>query len=297
MNKVGIITINYNSEDLLEKFIGCILKQTFSDWVIIIVNNSPGDDLIKGVINKFGDKRLMLLSINENIGYSKANNLGFKYLLDNKIINEDDTILVSNEDVVIRDKMLLEKSVKSIKDLKCSFLGPKIINNDGTFMFPHLKETNFLKCLLHMGNNGFVDKIFGINRSFKKMSSPIKVFLLNGACFFCRVSDFKKVGMFESNTFIYYEEEFLFRKVKKLNIDVVYDHTIEVYHEHSGSVKKSFNILKKKEFVYEGELNLLTKELKVNKFLLSLFKLERSIEFLLMRLLVGIKVLFGKNKQ
>jgi len=297
MNKIGIITINYNTEDLLEKFIGCIFKQTFSNWVLTVVNNSPGDDLIKEVINKFDDKRLILLSVNENIGYSKANNLGFKYLLDNKIINEDDIILVSNEDVLIRDKMLLAKSVKSIKDLKCSFLGPKIINNDGTFMFPHLKKVNFLKCLLHMGNNGLVDKIFGINRSFKKMSSPLKVFLLNGACFFCRVSDFKRVGMFESNTFIYYEEEFLFRKVRKLNIDVVYDPTIEVYHEHSGSVKKSFNILKKKEFVYEGELHLLTKELKVNKFLLSLFKLERSIEFLLMKLLMGIRFLFKKNKQ
>lgn len=292
MNRIGIITINYNSEDLLEKFIGCILKQTFSNWVIIIVNNSPGDDLIKEVINKFDDKRLMLLNVNKNIGYSKANNRGFKYLLDNKIVNEDDIILVSNEDIVISDEMLLEKSLKSMKDLRCGFLGPKIINNDGTFMFPHLKETNFFKCLLHMGNNGFVDRIFGINRSFKKVSSPLEVFLLNGACFFCRASDFKKVGMFESNTFIYYEEEFLFRKVSNCNISVIYDPTIEVYHQHSGSVKKSFNILKKKEFVYEGELYLLTKELKVNKFLLSLFKLERNIEFLLMKLLTGTRVLF-----
>lgn len=292
MNKVGIITINYNSEDLLEKFIGCILEQTFGDWTIIIVNNSPGDNLIKKVINRFDDKRLMLLSVNKNIGYSKANNLGFKYLVDNKIINEDDVILISNEDVVIGDKLFLAKSVKSIKDLRCGFLGPKIINNDGTFMFPHLKETNFLKCLLHMGNNGFVDRIFGINRSFKKVSSPLEVFLLNGACFFCRASDFKKVGMFESNTFIYYEEEFLFRKVSNYNISVIYDPTIEVNHQHSGSVKKSFSILRKKEFVYEGELYLLTKELKVNKFLLSLFKLERNIEFLLMKLLTGTRVLF-----
>lgn len=295
MNRIGIITINYNSEDLLEKFIGCILKQTFSNWVIIIVNNSPGNDLIKEVINKFDDKRLMLLNVNKNIGYSKANNRGFEYLLNNKIISKDDTILVSNEDIEIRDEMFLEKSLRSIKKFRCGFLGSKIINNDGSFMFPHLKETNFLKCLLHMGNNGFVDRIFGINRSFKKISNPIEVFLLNGACFFCRAGDFREVGMFESNTFIYYEEEFLFRKVKKLGIDVVYDPVIEVYHQHSGSIKKSFNILKKKEFVYQGELHLLTKELKINIFFLWLFKLERCIEFLLMKILIGIRVLFGKN--
>ncbi len=295
MNRIGIITINYNSEDLLEKFIRCILKQTYNNWVMIIVNNSPSDNLIKEVINKFNNKKLMLLSVNKNIGYSNANNRGFEYLLNNKIISKDDTILVSNEDIEIRDEMFLEKSLRLIKKFRCGFLGPKIINNDGSFMFPHLKETNFLKCLLHMGNNGFVDRIFGINRSFKKISNPIEVFLLNGACFFSRAGDFREVGMFESNTFIYYEEEFLFRKVKKLGIDVVYDPVIEVYHQHSGSIRKSFNILKKKEFVYQGELHLLTNELKINIFFLWLFKLERCIEFLLMKILIGIRVLFGKN--
>src|SRR4030067_883187 len=115
-------------------------------------------------------------------------------LLENKVISKDDIALFTNEDIVIKDEDFLIKSVDAINDLKCGFLGPKIINNDGSLMLPHIRKAGFLKCLFHMGNNGRVDKIFRINRSLKKLKSPIKVFLINGACFFCEAGDFARVG-------------------------------------------------------------------------------------------------------
>jgi GT2 family glycosyltransferase len=156
-------------------------------------------------------------------------------------------------------------------------------------MLPHIRKAGFLKCLLHMGNNGRVDKIFGINRSLKKLTEPLKVFLLNGACFFCKAGDFMKVGMFDTNTFIYYEEELIYRKVYDAGITVFYNPGISVYHKHSASVKKSFSIINKKGFVYNGELYFLSSILNVNKFLLLLFKFERAVELFLLKVILSLK--------
>jgi len=283
VKKIGIVTINYKTEDLLKKLINCLIEQSYKDWIMVIVNNCPDDTEIRRVIESFNDSRILLAGNNENIGYSKGNNLGFSYLIENKMIDKDDLVMFTNEDIVIRDKDFLEKIIMAMNELNCGFMGPKIINNDGSMMLPHIKKANFLKCLLHMGNNGKVDRLFNINRSLKNLTSPIKVFLLNGACFFCRAGDFIKVGMFDTNTFIYYEEELLFRRVSDKGISVFYNPEVEVYHEHSASVRKSFSILNKKRFVYDGELYFLTSVLKVNKFLLSLFKFERAVELMLLR--------------
>ncbi len=289
MQKIAVVTINYNTEDLLEQLIGCLIRQSYRNWVMVIVNNSPDNNALSNVIKNFNDTRIILAGNNKNLGYSRANNLGFEFLMDNKLIDRDDIVLFTNEDIVIKDEDFFVKSIGAINDLKCGFLGPKIINNDGSMMFPHIRKAGFLKCLLHMGNNGKADKILGINRSLKKLVRPIKVFLLNGACFFCRAEDFISAGMFDTNTFIYYEEELIYRKVSNAGISVCYDPRIIVYHKHSASVKKSFSILNKKKFVYDGELYFLTSVLKINKFLLMIFKFERAVEIFLLKVILSLK--------
>lgn len=289
MQKIGIITINYNTEDLLGKLIECLVRQSYQNWVLVIVNNSPDNIAINKVIKSFNDSRIILTGNNKNLGYSRGNNLGFEYLMENKLIGKDDIILFTNEDIVIKDEDFLAQSINAINNLNCGFLGPKIINNDGSLMLPHTRKAGFLKCLLHMGNNGKVDRFFRINRSLKKLTEPREVFLLNGACFFCRAGDFIKAGMFDTNTFIYYEEELIYRKVYDANIAVFYDPAILVYHEHSASVKKSFSIINKKKFVYDGELYFLSSILKLNKSLLSVFKFERSVELFLLKVMLSFK--------
>ena len=292
--RIAIITINYNTENLLEKLINCLVVQDYVSWKLIIVNNSPDNIKINKVIKNFEDKRIILAGINKNLGYSKGNNLGFKYALDEKLVTENDLILFTNEDILIDDRQFLSKAVRNIEYLNCGFLGPRIINNDGSYMLPHLEETNYMKCLLHIGNNGRVDKLFRINSKLKKIKKPLEVFLLNGACFFCRVNDFIKVNMFDTNTFIYYEEELLFRRAFKKGIKTFYIPAMTVFHEHSASIKRSFSILKKKKFVYDAEIYFITKILKVNSLLKVLFRIERFFEFFFLRLFLSFNHLIKK---
>lgn len=283
MQKIAVVTINYNTENLVKRLISCLLNQDYSNWDLVVVNNSNGDLKIKNVLNSF-DKKIYLLNVNKNVGYSKANNIGFKYLWDNKIISENDIVLFVNEDIVIKDNNFLSMGASLIKRLNCSFLGPKIINNDGTMMLPHTKRSNYIKCLFHIGNNGLIDKIFKVNNGLKRLIKPVKMFLVNGACFFTGAGFFNDAGLFDENTFVYYAEELLFLKVKKLSMEVYYAPEIEVLHDHSGAIRKNFNLLVKKKLVYDAEIYFIQNVLNINKIGLAFFKFERFLEFFFYKL-------------
>src|SRR4030066_179200 len=127
MQKIAVVTINYNTEDLLGKLIGCFIGQSYRNWVMVIVNNSPDNSALSKVIKNFNDSRIILAGNNKNLGYSRANNLGFEFLMDNKLIDRDDIVLFTNVDIVIKDKDFFAKSIGAINDLECGFFAGQSI--------------------------------------------------------------------------------------------------------------------------------------------------------------------------
>ena len=93
MNKVvSVIVPVYNREDSISKCLSTIVKQSYKDLEIIIVNDGSTDGTLD-IINKFAinDKRVKVLS-KSNGGASSARNLG----LDN--VNGDYILFVDSDD-------------------------------------------------------------------------------------------------------------------------------------------------------------------------------------------------------
>ena len=67
----------YNGEKFLEEAIGSILKQTFSNFEFIIIDDGSEDTSLK-IIKNFKDKRISILENNKNIGLSASLNKGIK---------------------------------------------------------------------------------------------------------------------------------------------------------------------------------------------------------------------------
>ena len=69
MAKVSIVTSVYNKEPWLARFFESVLKQTFSDLEIIVVDNASTDnssEIIKSYANK--DSRIRAMTLKENVG-------------------------------------------------------------------------------------------------------------------------------------------------------------------------------------------------------------------------------------
>ena len=88
---LSIIISVYNKERYIKNTINSVLNQSFKDFEIIIVNDGSTDNS-ESIINSFEDKRIRLIST-ENQGASKARNTGIKQATTNYIalLDGDDT--------------------------------------------------------------------------------------------------------------------------------------------------------------------------------------------------------------
>lgn len=74
MPKISVIVTVYNLENYIEKCISSILKQSFKDFELLIINDGSKDNSLE-VVKQFTDKRITILD-KENGGLSDARNFG-----------------------------------------------------------------------------------------------------------------------------------------------------------------------------------------------------------------------------
>lgn len=75
--KVSVIIPTYNCEKFLDASIGSLLKQTFTDFEIIVVDNKSEDNTVKKV-KEFMEKdsRISIIELDENLKQGIARNIG-----------------------------------------------------------------------------------------------------------------------------------------------------------------------------------------------------------------------------
>ena len=74
MSRVSILMTVYNAEKYIDQAINSILKQSFQEWQLIIIDNAS-NDRSACVIKSFTDPRIATFFLEENIGRTNALNL------------------------------------------------------------------------------------------------------------------------------------------------------------------------------------------------------------------------------
>jgi GT2 family glycosyltransferase len=74
---VSIVIVNYNSANYLKKCIKSLKKQSFHNFEVLIIDNSPQDGSINNL--SLPDERFTIMPQTKNLGFAAANNLGAKH--------------------------------------------------------------------------------------------------------------------------------------------------------------------------------------------------------------------------
>lgn len=77
MNKVSIITVNYNGKHLLKACLESLYAQTFRNFEIIVVDNNSSDGSPQYISDSF--PHVQLIPLAKNIGFAGANVEGLKH--------------------------------------------------------------------------------------------------------------------------------------------------------------------------------------------------------------------------
>jgi glycosyltransferase involved in cell wall biosynthesis len=101
----------FNGEKFIFKSIDSIIKQTYNNWELVIVNDKSTDNTLE-IIKCFKDKRINLINLKKNIGRTSALNLGLKKCKNNYVaIQDSDDLSMKNRikkqlHLLVKDKKL-----------------------------------------------------------------------------------------------------------------------------------------------------------------------------------------------
>ncbi len=265
--KNGIVILNYNDSENTALILEDIKKYKVLNYIIVVDNKSTDDSVAK--LKKFENKKIKIVEAKENKGYAAGNNVGIKYLIDNY---EVDNIIISNPDIIVAEKEI-QTLVSDLERKDIAVIAPVI--KEPKSISRGWKLPTFISELI--ANIPFFRAFETTILSYKKEdyeTDLTKVDVVKGCFFIIKKEVVEAIGLFDENTFLYYEENILGKKLKEAGFATYVDNRVHVIHALSQSVDKNINrinkfkILKESQYYYEKYVN----EMNVFKlFILRIF--------------------------
>lgn len=264
---VSIIIVNYKSEDLTIKFVKEELCKVVIPHQVIVVNNSATAEsdlkLSKALnaeviynLNQEIDttKTKFIVSEPDNLGFARGNNLGVLFSLKHFDVQ---FYLFSNNDLRFISNDVVEKLIAKLSELpNIGVIGPKIVGLDGLPQSPINYLSFFKKWFIGIYISPYVGTklrklIYGKN--YNKFSEGI-YYSLMGCFLIVKKDDFLKVGMFDSNTFLYGEEVILAERMALINKKCYFLPSVEILHEHDQTIGTYFSDYSKFKMQFKNDI-------------------------------------------
>lgn len=260
----AIVILNYNTASDTISCIQSIEAQNSAPINYIVVDNGSSDkegitlldDFFKKSrksYQKLSDKDLpasplsyfTFLVSSENDGYAKGNNKGLRIAFSDPGI---DSILIINSDILFTEDLI--PALKHTQELKpdCGFVTPLIISRWGRIDHTCARKapTNWEVILpfLMMRKKWFniLSKLDARQKILKvhpelveQLDFPIDT--PSGACMLIGRDLMEKIGGFDPNTFLYYEENILFKKLQALSRNSYCTPTVKCTHLGASSTQ------------------------------------------------------------
>ena len=184
------ITIVINTFKSEDKIHNC-LKSIDNNFKVIVVENSKNMNFKNELENKYSNVECVLTG--ENLGYAKGNNLGLS-----KVVSQ--FALILNPDAMLEKNTLDNFLICAKKINDFAIIGPAKQNEFST------EDENKDK-----------ENIFSVEK-------------LKGFAMFLNLEQFKDIGFFDKNFFIYLEEIDLCKRLRQKNKKIYLDKNIKIHH-------------------------------------------------------------------
>lgn len=226
--KIGIVTVLYNSESVLDDFFNSLNAQTYKNFTLYVIDNASEDkglEKAKDLASKVSFE-CHFFPENQNWGIAKGNNIGIKAAKSDHC----KYILLANNDIVLnRDaiKILLERLNKTNSTLAV----PKIYYYKTDLIWQAGGKFDLLRAQTPH---------FGYKSKDCDQYNQEKFVDYSSTCFILIKSEvFDRNGIMDETYFVYYDDsDFVYRCIKKNNERLLYVPTSIIEHKVSVSTKE-----------------------------------------------------------
>lgn len=286
--KTAFLIVNYNDYKTTIQLLNNIKEFQSLDKVLVVDNNSTDNSFneIKKYIKKNKkDKFMEIIKNKKNNGYGPGINYGAKYL--KKTIG-DCYLIISNADIIIYSNEDIVKLI-SLFDSNTAVVAPIIKEHIGISRGWKV-PTPFQDSLL---NIIYIHKYLRPKLLFYKDEyydkKNIQVEAVSGCFFVINSKYLEKVNYFDENMFLYYEENTLAQKLKRIKKKTIINTQVEVFHNHSITIDKNINKLKKYKILKKSQMYFQKKYNNANILEQTLLFITNKITLLLLSVIYTIK--------
>ncbi len=278
---ISVIVVNYNTEELLRQTLESVVLNTQNvDYEIIVVDNGSQDNSLQMLKSKFPN--VNAIANGSNLGFGVANNVGARYA-------KGEYLLFLNSDTILLNNSLL-LFLKFMREHNSSLT----IGAAGALMVNRMREpvvsfSDFPSVWAEL--RYIADKLTWRKRSFEEINSKAKgspfidVGFVIGADLFVPRSVFEKLGGFDPNFFMFYEETDLQKRMEMAGLRRVIISGPSIIHLEGGS-----NITGNYSFAH---FSLIQRSL--NRYICKHYKGVHYILFTLVLTIVRSAIIFSKK--
>lgn len=306
---IAIVILNYNNVVDIKHCIDSVLQyESIDDLKFIIVDNGSLFKVYSDVENYLNEKftgvlkihendiikqilpKCTYLRLNNNYGYARGNNAGLELVYDDDEISH---VMILNSDIVFTEK-ILPSLVKVCSNSNIGAVSPLLLQRDGIIDYCCARKALSKKELLLTFSYVFASRyalVLEKQRILKNNPHLISqhivdIELPSGSCMLFRKKILQSIGAFDSNTFLYYEENILYKKILKLGLKNVLLTSSSCIHTGGVTTNKTKNAYFLKRCNYDSLLYYLTKYEKCSRVELLYFKITANVR--LFRLWLGM---------
>lgn len=243
---IAILILNYNNSSDTIKCIESVNRFNTSPCKFVVIDNGSTDDSVsimdKYFQNKFENRYLQynpgeqlkdkapyisLILSEKNTGYACGNNYGLHFI--EKDIDIDKILILNNDILFIQD---IIPSLSDFLDTHsdAAIVSPLLLKHNGVDIDYNCARKNATKKQIFWLYALHRKSMFGINEKLKQKqyylrlcpelvnTNAFQIELPSGSCMLINKKLFKSIGYFDSNTFLYYEENILHRRIEHIGL-------------------------------------------------------------------------------
>ena len=223
MTKVSIVIVNWNGKKFLKNCLDSLRKITYNPVEIIVVDNNSTDE--SGTFVKKYYPKVKLIENKKNYGFAGGANIGFKHVSGSYVLflNNDTVVTADFLEPLLAD-FLKDPTIGCLQSQMRVLKDKSILDVAGDFM-------SFTGFLYHYG--------YRKKANLEKYGRQKMIFSAKGACMIFPRSLLQKIGLFDEDFFIFFEETDLCFRVWLAGYKVLYEPKSVIYHVDGGDTSSS----------------------------------------------------------
>ena len=270
--KTGIIILNYNNYEDTINCIKSVEKFNTAPIKLIVVDNGSRRQGVVDKLDAFFQDRYgqQYLAIKEhedvlphtlsylnflisptNDGYARGNNKGLELAYKDE---EIDKILILNNDILFVED-IIPKLIETMEQLPdCAIISPLLYKKDlkgidytcarRNIRVSSIIKENFFHYWYELNREKYAKRksyYYLLDDSKQPESAVIPIELPSGSCMLIKKTLFQEIGSFDPGTFLYYEENILFKKIEKRKLQNYLSTELKCIHLGGTSISTTGN--------------------------------------------------------